>query len=319
MNPNSPAPTPSPVSTPPPIRPTATPTVKEGLRDFVTTPTAPANAFSAGTSSLFNSAGRAAPPPTDNSPVNANPTLAGYQTGAANIATLPADAPRADAAFPATPPRADAATVLFPDAPAANLAAPAAASSAAPPSNPEAYLDTISAKPDTKKNFLSNKMFVLIGGAVLALIIVIIVSAAVNNVRQTPTQSALALGTELTNLQTLVSYGQSNSVASAKLVKIDAETNLIVMSRQNDLAKVFTLQAKKDSGKTPGPDFVADLDSAKAQGNLDQAYTDALSKQFDAVYTALNALDKQAASDAERGAIAKTSDDIKELYRRLTE
>jgi len=210
---------------------------------------------------------------------------------------------------------------MFPSTPAPannSLATGQPATEIAPTQPAAQYLDAIAShnkKPHGK--FLSGKML-LIGGAAIILVIVLIISAAVNNVRQAPAQSALALGTDLTDLQTLVKYGQNNHVAAPNTTKVMTEAGLVMLSRQNDLAKVFTLAASSNNNNPPKPSFIADLDAAKASGNLDTTFAQTLGDQLNSIYLALQNLDKQAVSANSKAAIAKAMNDIQELYRRLT-
>jgi uncharacterized membrane protein YvbJ len=189
----------------------------------------------------------------------------------------------------------------------------------------EAYLDAIAPQTAASKKFFSGKVLLLLGGVFLVLIIVIIVAAVASNMRQGPIKTALALGDELTNLQTLIKYGQTNKISTPKSVKISAEINLIAQSHQNQLGKFFnlTVAAKEDDQAATvvpaKPGFVKQLDTAKSLGNLETAYIETLESQLDKVDTALANLKSQTDSTAGKNAIAKTVVDIKELQTRLTE
>ena len=178
------------------------------------------------------------------------------------------------------------------------------------------YLDEIAAHNVAKPRFLSGKMLVVVVSAVVVLVAVLIVSAAMNNVRQAPQQSALAVGNELNNLETLVNYGRDNNISTPKTAKILAETGVVALSRQNDLADLFTLTSDKSPSSS---DPTAGLDSAKASGSLESAYATALKNQLNTTYVALQNLDKQTSSADGQAAIAKALSDLEELYRRITE
>jgi len=245
--------------------------------------------------------------------------LAGHDaTPQSNIFTSGSD-PQAQMSAIAAAVQSNAASSSAP-AFASNLPAAGQPAANTAPTEPAAqYLDELAAqdkKMRSKSKFLSGKMLI-IGGAAVVLVIVLIIAAAVNNVHQAPTQSALALGTDLTNLQTLVKYGQSNGIATPNTVKVMTETGLIALSRQNDLAKVFTLTTSSNNSSSK-PSFVADLDAAKASSDLDTVFTQTLGDQLNSVYLALQSLDKQTTSANGKAAIAKAMNDIKELYQRLT-
>jgi hypothetical protein len=195
---------------------------------------------------------------------------------------------------------------------------PIAAQSPTPnPSSASDYLNQIAPQKSNSNKFFSGKILIIGGILAFALLATIIAAAVVNNVQQGSRETAVTVGTELTNLQTLVAYGKSNNVGPSKVVKAVAETNLIVLSRQRDLSEVFTL-ADPDN-KPPAPAFVADLDSAKANSNLESVYADTLKEQLNATYIALQNLDQQTATTATKDTVEKAMEDIKELYRRLTE
>jgi len=187
---------------------------------------------------------------------------------------------------------------------------------------PQSYLDTIATNNSKRGGlrFLSGKMLIIIIAAAVVIIGGIAFAIASSNVQQAPKQAALDLGTELTNLQTIVKYGQTNQVKTASVVKVIAETDLISLSRTYDLGKLFTLVDTNNKNKPPAPAFIATLDSAKAQSNLEPAYDQALQDQLNATYKALQNLDDQANTTSEQqAALTQAATDLKELYRRLTE
>ncbi len=179
------------------------------------------------------------------------------------------------------------------------------------------YLNQIAPQKSGGSKFLSKKVLIIGGILAFVLLVTIIVVAVTNSTRQAPQQAAVSVGTELTNLQTLVAYGKSNNVGASNVVKVTAETNLITLSRQSDLGEVFTLTDKENPVGTPA--FIADLDSAKANSNLESVYTDTLIGQLNTTYIALQNLDQQVATTDTKNALAQAMNDIKELYQRLEE
>ena len=181
------------------------------------------------------------------------------------------------------------------------------------------YLEEISAQNRPKKQsfFSSGKIF-LFGGLALALVVTLIIAAIMNSARPSSAQFAIDVGTEITNLQTLIEYGKSNNVSSANSVKAMSETSLAIISRQNDLAEHFTLtEEEKNKEEASEPEFVGELDSAKSVGNLETEYLQKLKDQLNSVYIKLNELNNQVKSAEQQAAVTNTINDIKELYTRI--
>ncbi|MCL2037700.1 hypothetical protein FWG95_01700 [Candidatus Saccharibacteria bacterium] len=189
--------------------------------------------------------------------------------------------------------------------------------SPAPAANSAAdYLNQIAPQKSGGSKFFSGKVIIIGGVLAFASLATIIAVAVTSNISQAPQQAAIAVGTELTNLQTLINYGKNN-IKTSSTVRSIAETNLITLSRRNDLGRIFTLADEKNPPGTPG--FIAKLDSAKASSNIESVYAETLKAQLDATYTALNDLDQQVTITSQKDALTKAKNDIKELYRRLAE
>jgi len=184
----------------------------------------------------------------------------------------------------------------------------------ATPDNPVDYLDEIAGPPE-KARFLSGKMLIVLIGAVIVLVIVIIIGIITNSARQSSGSEVTALNNKLSDLQSIIEYGQKNTLSNFNTVKVVAETNLIAMSRQSELTKVYTFSSGSETDA--GPSVTTDLDSAKALGNLDNIYITVLRDQLLSVCKQLELLYDSAKTDAEKNALAKAYADFKELANRL--
>lgn len=200
---------------------------------------------------------------------------------------------------------------------------PNSAPSAPPPiepptasTDPTAYLDAIAIKPE-KNHFLSGKMLVVLVSALAVLILVIIISVIAGNARQAASDEAIVLGEKLADLEKIIKYGQSNSLSSSNTIKIVAETNLIIQSRQTELSKIYTLTNEK-TPTTDKPSITTDLDNAKARGNLDKVYATTLRDQLLAVCKQLEIMYDSAKTDVAKAALTQAYQDFKELASRLS-
>ncbi|MDR1969844.1 MAG: hypothetical protein LBQ11_00650 [Candidatus Nomurabacteria bacterium] len=184
------------------------------------------------------------------------------------------------------------------------------------PDNPEAYLNAISTQVE-KTRFLSGKVLIAIGGALVALIIVIIIGVISNNIRQTAQSEITTLNTRLGDLRTILMYGQSNPPRSSTAIKVVAETNLITATHQNDLSEVYSTVGDANSSVSFESSATAELDDAKARGNLETAYITALRDQLLLVCSQLNVLHNSAKNDTQREALSAAYADFDELANRL--
>jgi hypothetical protein len=182
------------------------------------------------------------------------------------------------------------------------------------PGGPASYSDVI-AQNDAKKGFFSGKMLVVIIGAVVALIAVIIIGIVANNIRQSSLNEVKVLSTELDDLQAILRYSQANPISNSNTIKVVAETNLIAMSRQKDLAGVYTAISDTSSAPFETSD-TASLNDAKALGNLDAVYTATLRAQLVNVCSKLEAM-YDSATAAQRSALGEAYQDFQELANRL--
>lgn len=269
---------------------------------------------------------------TDSPTASTNDDIYRIDSPADGNGRLDAANPAANQTFTAPPDDLQSSTTIPPVAAQTNQAFPAQSQSPASaqtpqnnqafvtpnPSSASDYLNQIAPVKSRGQRFFSRKILIIGGTLALALIATIIAVSVVNNSRQSSQQFAVTVGSRLTDLQTLVTYGRSNNVGSSDVVKVTAETNLVALSQQNGLGKLFTLTgSEKDSA--PTPDFVADLDSAKANSNLESVYVETLIQQLNSTYIAMQNLNQQNMTTAARDTLTLAMSDIEELYRRLTE
>jgi len=196
--------------------------------------------------------------------------------------------------------------------------APQPTAPAVNPSNPEAYLDAISDHTPTKTPFLSGKMLKLVIGVAAALVLVLIISAVVNNFSRARSAEITKLGTKLDNLQGVLQYGQSNLMNNNGTTKITVEIDLVAASRRNELSEIYAISdASSSSVNIHNLPIVDELDAAKARGNLDNAYFTALREHLVDACSQLNILYDAAKTDAQRTVLTKTYNEFQELANRL--
>ena len=185
------------------------------------------------------------------------------------------------------------------------------------PNNPEAYLNAISDQPETKTRFFSGKIIALLAGAVGMLIVVLIVGAVVNNMKQGSLAEVTTLDTRLNNLRVILGYSQSNALSDSNTVKVVAETNLIAISRQSELSKIYSITDPNNNSNPRDEEVTADLDNAKARGNLDSTYTTTLREQLLSVCSQIEVVYELAKTDEQRETLTKAYNDFQELANRL--
>ncbi|MCL2173963.1 hypothetical protein FWH58_01530 [Candidatus Saccharibacteria bacterium] len=190
------------------------------------------------------------------------------------------------------------------------------------PVDPRAYLDSIAAQP-VKTRFLSGKMLVVAIGAAIVLVLVVVIAIIASSARQGTAGDFQTLAVRLDNLQTILKYGQSNPLRNTVTTKVVAETNVIVASRRSELEKIYTwpeitsvtdCQPSETDCLSP---VIAELDEARARGNLDDAYVAALRDQLLAVCSQLEILYGSAKTDAEKAVLSQAYTDFQELADRL--
>jgi len=160
-------------------------------------------------------------------------------------------------------------------------------------------------------------MLIILASAVAALVLVVIIGIIANSGRQSTPSGAAALGNKLSDLQAILKYSQSNPLKDSNVVQVVEETNLILLSRQAELEKVYTLTDPNAKDTPAQPAVIQDLDDAKARGSLDSAYIAALRDQLLAVVNQLEIMYKSATTDAKKEVLKRAYDDFKELANRL--
>ena len=185
------------------------------------------------------------------------------------------------------------------------------------------YLNEISPQQSGSKLF-SKKFLIIIGVLVFALIIVAII-AVMSGGNRVKDASGEALGQRMLNLQELVKYADSNGVTDAQTMRTNAETNLILLSSISSLTKVygesdkagFSKPSTEIAAQYTNTETVAELDSAKANSNLNTAYSTALKEQLTDTSSMVQKLYDNSKSDDVRTALAATYSDLQELISRL--
>lgn len=150
------------------------------------------------------------------------------------------------------------------------------------------YIAPDSAKNGSQIKKVDNKLFIGAGIAVAALIVVCAVIGALGSGRNNiPIAQQLSL--DIANLDKVIEYGNSNDDYSSSVSNARAEINAVMLTQKKKISDVVSVQNKKDKKSKKGKDVEPDesieesLDKAKAQGNLDKAYSQALKKGLDAI------------------------------------
>jgi hypothetical protein len=192
------------------------------------------------------------------------------------------------------------------------------------PLDKSAYLDQIAAPPP-KRNLFSRKIILILGGAIVAVFGAVAVIALINS-GQTSNVSGEVLGQRLINLQSLLAYGQKNNAAGSNVNRVIAETNLVVISRVNDLDKFYST-SDKSTFRTPGEkvaaqysdaQLIAKLDEAKANANLEPVLAAALENYLLEIGQYISTLRQDSNNQELRAALEKTYQNFAELRNRLT-
>ncbi|MDR2524426.1 MAG: hypothetical protein LBC95_02710 [Candidatus Nomurabacteria bacterium] len=181
------------------------------------------------------------------------------------------------------------------------------------------YLNQIATKPTPSRfGFLDKKILILIG-VVGVLIIATIVLAAVNSGSKT-TPSGEILRARLGGLVTLIDFGNQN-ITNTSLGKVTAEASLVISSNQYLLSSTIgTAAVKPETAAVESVDsIVANLETAKSMGDLDNQYLKAILSQFGSVKTALLNFASESASSASQSTINETIANIDELVDRLSD
>lgn len=148
----------------------------------------------------------------------------------------------------------------------------------------EEYLDKISAKP-AKPALFSGKFLILIA-AVVVMFVGVAIAAIASGGNKVKNASGEVLGQRMINLRTLLDYGTENGVSGSDITQVMNELDLVLLSRTNDLSPLYLgSDGKTNTFTTPTAEVAATysldtvkatLDKAKANSNLNSAYTKAI-------------------------------------------
>jgi hypothetical protein len=192
------------------------------------------------------------------------------------------------------------------------------ASPAAPAFGGQAYLDSIATPVKQPNPLLSAKMLVIFGSLVAAIVIFIVI-AAVSGGQKGP--SAGTLGAQLSNLQTLLDYGDKNGVGRTETRMAVAEAQLVLNSRVYDLKQVygsgFSKPDKTAKAANPSTTIIADLDQAKSVSNLETAYPEELRDYIARIEKTVRAMRAETTSKKTRDTLDKTAADLQIIADRL--
>ena len=197
----------------------------------------------------------------------------------------------------------------------------------ASPANPQSvvsnadYLDQIATRPKARSPLLTGKMPFALGGLVVAIILFIIMAAAGGG--GGAGQSTGILSVRLGNLQTILDYGEANNINSTTR-KTMTETRLVLASHKFELSQIYAgdsnfVQPSESVIATESNEgVIASLDQAKATGNLNSAFVNALNSEIESVKQILNTLSAKTRDDNARQSIDSAYSDLTTLAGRLT-
>jgi hypothetical protein len=148
------------------------------------------------------------------------------------------------------------------------------------------------------------------------LITVIVIAGIVNNVNRAAQKEVVALGTQLSELGVITAYNDTNPVGNNVTATVIAETDLITASYLRVLADVYPAIDPENSLSEEDVSAIAELNGARARGNLDNAYAEVLRSQLLSTCDQIEIL-QESASDVQKESLSKAYDDFQELARRL--
>lgn len=160
--------------------------------------------------------------------------------------------------------------------------------SIAPPAPQKTGLGSLAAK-------APSKLFPIIGGAMIALVILVAIVAALGSAQKDgPTEKIAAMNASFQSLQTIIDYGKSNNFSS-DMTDVLAETNLVMSSDRKALDNAGLGASANSSGDSSSDnsdsstsasggisadEFKSQMDKAKSSGNLERTYEDALKNAY---------------------------------------
>ncbi len=192
-----------------------------------------------------------------------------------------------------------------------------------PTSTGSDYLNQIATKPKKSVKLFSGKMLILV--AILGVALIIFAVTQIFGGDKGPGKDVEVLSARMTNLQSLVEYGQKNKalITSADTTKTVAELSPTLTSRQNDLTTALSSYkgyAKPDKNVVANESdaqLTTTLDTAKTTGQFNSEYTDAIRAEITSTKQALNDVFSQVKSTASRDALQKTYENLTMLEERL--
>lgn len=163
--------------------------------------------------------------------------------------------------------------------------------------------------------FLANKWLFIIGGAVIAIVILLIVLAAT---RTTPVSitDASSVNNNFNSLSALIQYGQ-NSITEQNLSNNLSEVDLVLTSAQNNLSTKVSGIAKSGSSSELDSSLQTKLTNAQATSSLNGTFYDQLQLEVTNTYASLAKLANDSKS-ADQQTLAKNyASNFRELLDRL--
>jgi hypothetical protein len=192
-----------------------------------------------------------------------------------------------------------------------------------PPDNINAseYLNQISRQSGGPKKFLDKKMMIILGGVVAMILVVVIVIASSSNSGDFTSKLAVAK-LKYDNLISIVDYGNKN-LSSSSTSRVNATAALVVGTQT---ANVTSLNGKnkpsKESAAKIGDtkQLIKDLDTAKAAGRLDSAFTTEVTEYIDAVIDTLTGIkNEKSIKKANRDMAATYISQLQEIKARFAD
>lgn len=189
----------------------------------------------------------------------------------------------------------------------------------------EDYLNKISASP-AKPSLFSGKLLILI-----SLIAVMIVGVAIAGImsggNKIKNASGEVLGQRMINLRELVTYGRDNGVSGSEVNRVMDETDLVLLSRTNDLTPYYASKDGKTNTFTAPTQEVAaaysldttkaELDKAKSNSNLSSVYVETLREALAETEDLIQKLYAGSQSQDLKSALEQTYIDFTALSNRL--
>lgn len=173
-------------------------------------------------------------------------------------------------------------------------------------------------------NPLSSKLFMAIGGGVIALVIIVSVIAAVGGSKQNgPSAASLTqLGQDIANLQGVTQYGEDAAEDfNTNISNVNAEISLTSKSQFKILSGKIDIAATDKDGNTVEPtaseDIKNNLDKAKSQGVLDSSFKKELQSATDKVVSDIKEIYNSTDNEETKKLLETAYNDYSELSNRI--